>query len=471
MSDDPISRRTLLGATAAAVLSGAAVAGAQQLQESQQGHQGMKMPMPATPKPPPDPASGRAADGPPRGLAPGVPGRDYTPVITPNGVTLPFRVVNGVKVFHLIAEVLEHEFAPGLKATCWGFNGRTIGPTIEAVEGDRVRIYVTNKLPEATSVHWHGVILPSGMDGVGGLSQAPIPPGATFRYEYTLRQHGTCMYHSHYDEMTQLAFGMMGMFVIHPRNADRRVDKDFVMLSSEWRVAPGTSRPDPLEMTDFNVLTFNSKAFPATAPLLIQRGDRVRIRFGNLSATDHHPIHVHGYAWHVVGTDGGDIPAAGQQPETTVLVPVGATRTVEFVANNPGDWAMHCHMSHHTMNQMGHRGGNWVGVKPAAIDDAVKGLLPDYMTMGTTGMAEMSEMAAMGGMTGMAHTGAPPRNSIPMLGGKGPFGNIDMGGMLTVLKVRDRVQGQADPGWYTHPKGTVAEAATEEELKRDGVGV
>ena len=97
------------------------------------------------------------------------PGRGYRPVVTPNGATLPHRIVEGVKVFHLVAEEVEHEFAPGLNATCWGYNGRVHGPTIEAVEGDRVRVYVTNRLPAPTTVHWHGVILPSGIDGVGGL--------------------------------------------------------------------------------------------------------------------------------------------------------------------------------------------------------------------------------------------------------------------------------------------------------------
>ncbi len=148
---------------------------------------------------------------------PGEPGRDYKPVITPNGATLPFKVVNGVKVFHLTAEEVDHEFAPGLRARCWGFNGRCHGPTIEAVEGDRVRIYVTNKLVAPTSVHWHGVFLPNGMDGVGGLTQRAIKPKETFKYEFTLRQHGTFMYHSHHDEMTQMALGLMGMIVIHPR--------------------------------------------------------------------------------------------------------------------------------------------------------------------------------------------------------------------------------------------------------------
>ncbi|MGH8729558.1 MAG: multicopper oxidase domain-containing protein, partial [Burkholderiales bacterium] len=141
-------------------------------------------------------------------LAPGMPGRDYTPVVTPNNISLPWKTVDGVKVYHLIAEEVKgHEFAPGLKADCWGYNGRVHGPTIEAVEGDRVRIYVTNKLPAGTSVHWHGFILPNGMDGVAGLNQKIIKPGQTFKYEFTLVQHGTHMYHSHHDEMTQMGLG------------------------------------------------------------------------------------------------------------------------------------------------------------------------------------------------------------------------------------------------------------------------
>src|SRR5688572_10509942 len=257
--------------------------------------------------------------------APAEPGRDYSPTVTPNGATLPFKVVDGVKVFHLISEEVAHEFAPGLKANCWGYNGRVHGPTIEAVEGDRVRIYVTNRLPAPTSVHWHGLFVPNGMDGVAGLTQGVIPPRETFKYEFTLRQHGTFMYHSHHDEMTQMALGMMGMFVIHPRrpSAGYRVDRDFVMLLSEWHVRPGAKRPDPNRMNDFNLLTMNAKAFPGTPPLVCKQGDRVRIRFGNLSAMDHHPIHMHGHHFKVVATDGGQIPVSAQLPETTVLVPVG----------------------------------------------------------------------------------------------------------------------------------------------------
>lgn len=390
---------------------------------------------------------------------PGLPGRDYRPVVVPNGVKLPWKLVDGVKVFHLVAEEVDHEFAPGLRARCWGYNGRVHGPCIEAVEGDRVRIYVSNRLPAATTVHWHGVLLPSGMDGVSGLSQAAIAPGATFRYEFTLRQHGTQMYHSHHDEMTQMAMGMVGLFVIHPRRPPQPpVDRDYAILLHEWRIDVGTARPNPLEMTDFNVLTMNAKAFPATEPLVAQRGDRVRVRFGNLSVTDHHPIHLHGFHFRVTETDGGRIPPSAQWPESTVLVPVGTTRTIEFVADAPGDWLMHCHMIHHMMNQMGHSFPNMLGVDARGLDEQVQALLPGYMTMGTAGMAQMAGMEM-----------PIPPNSIPMKGTQGRHGHIDMGGMVTVLKVRERLEGAEDPGWYENPPGTLAVPATAAELRRDGI--
>lgn len=397
-------------------------------------------------------------------LEPGLPGQHYTPVITPNGVSLPFKIVDGVKVFHLVAEEVQHEFAPGLKATCWGYNGRVHGPTIEAVEGDHIRIYVTNRLPAPTTVHWHGVFLPSGMDGVGGLSQRVIRPGETFKYEWTVRQHGTYMYHSHHDEMTQMALGMMGMIVFHPRrpSAGYRVDRDFAIMLSEWRIDPGTSRPNPNEMSDFNVLTMNARAYPGTEPLVAKVGDRVRIRFGNLSAMDHHPIHFHGHYWKVVATDGGQIPLSAQWPEATVLVPVGSTRDVEFVASEPGDWAMHCHMTHHVMNQMGHDFPNMVGVKPGDLDRKVRSLLPSYMTMGQDGMGDMAEHVESG------HMPVPP-NSIPMIGAQGPFDYITMGGMFTIVKIREHLDSYDDPGWYENPPGTVADLASEDDLRRDGV--
>jgi len=147
----------------------------------------------------------------------------------------------------------------------------------------------------------------------GALSQPAIRPGAAYRYEFPLRQRGTFLDHPYADEMTQMALGMVGMTVVHPRDPGHRpVDRDFSLMVHEWRIDPGASRPDPTEMTDFNVLTFNCRCFPGTAPLVARRGDRVRLRFGNLGAMEHHPIHLHGCAFLLTATEGGDIPESAQ---------------------------------------------------------------------------------------------------------------------------------------------------------------
>ena len=382
--------------------------------------------------------------------ATGTPGAGRTPVTTLNGRSLAWRRVDGVKEFHLIAMEVEHEFAPGQKVRAWGYNGSTPGPTIEAVEGDRVRIYVTNRLPEHTSMHWHGILLPCGMDGVAGLTQPHIGPGETFVYEFTLRQHGTHMYHPHADEVVQLSSGMMGLFIIHPRSPDTdRVDRDFAFLLHNWAVHPGTYRPDPSVMTDFDLWSFNSKVFPAIDPLVVRRGQRVRIRVGNLSMHEH-PIHLHGYQFHVTGSDGGRWPRTAWRTEVSELVGVGQTRDLEFVATEPGDWALHCHKSHHTMNAMGHGIPNPLGVKQQDLAAELRAVLPDYMAMGEGGMAEHQVHTQHGHLAG-------PENMLPMMTGQGPFGNLEMGGMFTVLKVRDRVAADyRDPGAYAHPEGTVA---------------
>lgn len=390
----------------------------------------------------------------------------YTPVITPNGGTLPWKTVDGVKEFHLIAEEIEWEVAPGMKIKAWGYNGQTPGPTIEAVEGDQVRILVTNKLPEPTAVHWHGVLLPSGMDGVQGLTQKPIMPGKTFAYEFTLKQHGTQMYHSHGDEMTQIGLGAMGFFIIHPKNSPHKIDRDYAIFLNEWFVQPGSARPNPNVMTDFNIFTFNSRAFPGTAPLIARPGERVRIRFGNVGQ-ESHPIHLHGHTFQVVATDGGDLPASAQWSETTVAVFPGQTRDIELTAT-PGDWALHCHRRHHPMNAMGHDIPNVIGVSPEGVEEKVQALLPGYMAMGEKGMHEHAEHVKH--MEG-------PVNTLPMMAGDGPFGSIGMGGMFTVLKVHpdvprfataeeytQRVKLPGDLGWYDNPPGTVADIAPGQEV-------
>ena len=211
-----------------------------------------------------------------------------------------------------MAEPVMREIAPGMKARLWGYNGQSPGPTIEVVEGDFVRIFVTNKLPEHTTVHWHGQRLPSGMDGVGGLTQPHIKPGQTFVYEFEARRPGTFMYHPHADEMVQMAMGMMGLWITHPRDPKRipgyqEVDRDFCFLLNAYDIEPGSAMPKVMTMLDFNLWTWNSRAFPGIDPLVCRLGDRVRIRVGNLTMTNH-PIHMHGHEFVVAGTDGGWTP-------------------------------------------------------------------------------------------------------------------------------------------------------------------
>ncbi|BBJ23113.1 multicopper oxidase family protein [Candidatus Nitrotoga sp. AM1P] len=374
-------------------------------------------------------------------------GRPYNPVVTLNGWTLPWRMNNGVKEFHLVAEPVVREMAPGMKAHLWGYNGQSPGPTIEVVEGDRVRIFVTNRLPEHTSIHWHGQRLPNGMDGVTGLTQAGINPGKTFVYEFEAKRPGTFMYHPHADEMTQMAMGMMGFWVTHPKNPKfMAVDRDFVFLLNSFDIDPGSYTPKITTMLDFNLWAFNSRVAPGISPMVAGQGDRVRIRVGNLTMTNH-PMHLHGHEFVVVGTDGGWTPPNSRWPEVTADIAVGQMRAFEFIADEPGDWAFHCHKSHHTMNAMGHDVPTMIGVDQSKLVDRITSLIPDYMSMGESGMADMETMEM-----------PLPDNTLPMMSGQGQFGGIGMGGMFTTVKIREGLarNDYKDPGAYQHPVGTVA---------------
>ena len=242
----------------------------------------------------------------------------------------------------------------------------------------------------------------------------------------------------------------MGLFIIHPRKpTEPAVDRDYALMLHNWALHPGTWRPDPSVMQEFDLWSFNSKVFPATEPLLAQTGERVRIRIGNLSMWNH-PIHLHGVQFEVTGSDGGRWPPASRRTETTEIVGVGQTRDIEFTAV-PGDWALHCHMSHHTMNAMGHGLPNPLGVDQSPVTEALRAILPEYTPMGEHGMAEHQQH------TNMGHHAGPP-NTLPMMAGNGPYGNLEMGGMFTVVKVRDRLTDVAADaaGWYSPPPGTRA---------------
>jgi len=238
----------------------------------------------------------------------------------------------------------------------------------------------------------------------------------------------------------------MGMFIVHPKDPRKfKADRDFVFVINAYDIDPGSYTPRINTMLDFNLWSWNSRVFPGIDHLVARTGDRVRIRFGNLTMTSH-PIHLHGHDFEVTGTDGGWVPRSARWPEVTTDVAVGQMRAIEFDAI-AGDWAFHCHKSHHTMNAMGHDVPTLIGVDHRGVAERISKLIPDYMVMGERGMADMGEMEM-----------PLPDNTLPMMTGAGPFGALEMGGMFTVVKVRD---GQTagdylDPGWYAHPKGTQA---------------
>jgi hypothetical protein len=248
--------------------------------------------------------------------------------------------------------------------------------------------------------------------------------------------------------MVQMAMGMMGLFIVHPRDPSfMRVDRDFAFLLNAYDIDPGSFMPKVMTMLEFNLWTFNSRVFPGIDHLVVRKGDRVRVRVGNLSMTNH-PIHMHGHHFAVTCTDGGWVPEGARWPETTIDIPVGAMRAYEFVADVPGDWALHCHKSHHTMNAMGHDVRTFIGVDKRDLVHTLRRVTsPDYMAMGSAGMAEMGAMEM-----------PLPDNTLPMMTGHGQFGPMEMGGMFTVVKVREDIApgDYKDPGWYRHPQGTVA---------------
>ncbi len=271
------------------------------------------------------------------------------PMESPDLMNLPFTIDGNTKVFHLVAEPVKRRIVPWKTLDVWGYNGSCPGPTIQVQQGDQVRIVVENRLPESTSMHWHGIEVPIEQDGVPYISQKPIAPGETYTYEFTVHQEGTFFYHAH--SAMQEMIGLIGMFIAHPRSGHApKANHDYGIILQEWAVLPNNSVPNTANM-EFNWLTFNGLAAPLTTPLIARLGSRVRLRFVNLGM-DHHPIHLHGNQFVITGTEGGRTPESTWYPANTVLVGVAQSRVVEFEAKHPGAWMIHCHLPHHMMNSM-----------------------------------------------------------------------------------------------------------------------
>ena len=315
-----------------------------------------------------------------------------TTVVTTDVGDLPYEMDGDVKVFRLTAHVFQQQVAPQKNIDVWGFNGSAPGPTIQVTQGDKVRVIFKNELPESTSLHWHGFEDQIGYDGMPGISQAPVKPGESFTYNFVIKQEGTFFYHSHM-AMQEMA-GMLGGFIMHPKTPYRpHCDKDFLINLQAYWVLPNGTTPNTMNM-EFNWLVLNGKAGPASTPLIVRQGDRVRIRFVNLSM-NHHPMHLHGHTFYVTGTEGGRIPETAWWPGNTVLVGVAQARDVEFIADNPGDWMLHCHLPHHMMNSMANQAGPMTRM---AGFPGGKGLRGDDSH---GHMMEPGEQVSMGDMQGM----------------------------------------------------------------------
>ena len=375
-----------------------------------------------------------------RYAAGGSAGAKAVPVVTTDIGDLPFTMIDGAKQFHLIAQVVKQRISPDKVIDVWGYNGSAPGPTIQVNQGDRVRVIFDNHLPEETSIHWHGFEDQIRYDGQPGISQEPVKPGGRFVYEFDIHQEGTYFYHSHM-AMQEMA-GMLGAFIMHPReDYQPHCDKDFAICLQEYAVLPSNTVPNTMNM-EYNWLLLNGKAGPATTPLIVRKGDRVRVRFINLGM-DHHPMHMHGHTFYTTGTEGGRVPETAWWPGNTVLVGVAQSRTIEFIANNPGDWMLHCHLPHHMMNQMSSNVGKMTrpgGGMPSGVDMNTAMGMPQGMPgapMGDDYGASLGRGMGLGSQSDMATTNGPL--------GTGKMQAASMGGMqMSGMKMDANVTADAD---------------------------
>ena len=267
---------------------------------------------------------------------------------------LELRIENGVKVFELDTSVIKWNILPYEQVMAYTFNRQVPGPRIRLTEGDRVRINVKNNLPESTTVHWHGLILPNTMDGPAEITQAPIEPGQSYTYEFTTQQQGTYFYHTHDHVDRQQALGLYGALIIDPQTpvaSTPAYDMEYTIQLQEWLEREGYTYPAMLmEGALPNFFTLNGKAYPATDTINMKVGQRVRLRFVGSNNNFVHPMHVHGGPFTIVETDGNPVAATAQIQKDTVNVGPGERYDVIWEAREPGKWLLHCHIPHHTTN-------------------------------------------------------------------------------------------------------------------------
>ena len=265
----------------------------------------------------------------------------------PDGMRLAtYTMDRGVKVFHLTASLIRWTTVKGQTSTAWAYNGTVPGPEIRVTEGDRVRVLVRNLLPEGTTVHFHGLFVPNDMDGVPMVTQDPIAPGATFRYEFVAEPAGTHEYHSHMDDLKQVTSGLYGAFIVDPKRPLGRYDREFTLIPADGMLG----------------YIINGKGFPDTTPLVVHLGDTVRIRMINMGDM-YHPFHLHGFDFREIAKDGLPIPEALQLGTNEIDAAPGGSYDMAFTASSLGVWAFHCHILDHVTGPNGEMAGMITVVK------------------------------------------------------------------------------------------------------------
>lgn len=262
-------------------------------------------------------------------------------------------VEDGVKLFRLETSVVRWNILPDVQVEGYAFNNQIPGPRLRVTQGDRVRIEVKNRLPESTTVHWHGLILPNKMDGPAKITQEPIEPGGSYTYEFTTEQAGTFFYHTHDHADRQQALGLYGALIIDPKDraSEARADHEYVFQLQEWLKRQALTYPAMLMEGGLpNYFTINGKAYPSTDTVTMKVGETIKLRFIGTNNNFVHPMHVHGGPFTVVARDGYDLNEAARFEADTVNVGPGQRYDVIWKARLPGKWIVHCHIPHHTTN-------------------------------------------------------------------------------------------------------------------------
>jgi FtsP/CotA-like multicopper oxidase with cupredoxin domain len=255
------------------------------------------------------------------------------------GQPLEYTMDGDVKVFQLTCEVVEWEYNVGQTVEAWTYNGVVPGPEIRVTEGDKCRFEVTNKLPQSTAIHWHGLYVPNNMDGVPFITQPPIKPGETYTYEFTIKDGnaGAHMYHSHHNAAFQVTSGLLGPFIVEPKDPSSRpaYDTEYTMVLNDGPIG---------------AYSLNGKTFPATEPVVVKKGQTVLVRYMNEGLMIH-PMHQHGMRQQVIAIDGWllDHP---YYLDTLNIAP-GQRYEVLIEATEPGVWAYHCHILSHAESEHG----------------------------------------------------------------------------------------------------------------------